>query len=178
MRTYTRAHVAIASAVAYSLAALSLIWIQMVIAPPPSPEPVQWMMTAPWPANPVCPGDAIHYAVAIRVNEPGGLYIYSAIRRAPDHPEILAAATQSRNIAAAMGATLAGDTVIPAQAIFRTAFTPGEIPAAIVDLDNEFIVPDLPPGRYVRVTVAGLDGRNARQATRAQVFEVGSSCAR
>ena len=181
MKNYTITHMIMAMVLAYCMAALSLVWIQMTISPPPYAPAVQWYQSTPWPDRPLCPGEVIRYNSTTRINEAGGLYIYSAIRRAADHPDVLAVQQQAPDVwaaAVAIGGQIVGDTVIPAQNVFRTAFLPDEIPAVVTDLDTAFTVPDLPPGPYVRVTVAGIEGRNARQATHAQPFTIAEDCPR
>lgn len=180
MRNYRLYHLLLVGALAYVSAALSILWIQLTISPPPGAPPVEWLAVDPWPTEPLCPGDSVNYATVIRINEPGGLYIYTATRRAGNHPAIEAARLDPDVQAVLQDARLplAGDTVIPARAdsIFRTGFMDDEVPTVIVDLDNLFVVPDLPPGMYDRISVAGLDGRNNRATTRRQTFEIGEGC--
>jgi len=173
-------HLILVSIVSYAFAALSLIYIQMYVAPPPGNQPIQWLISEPLPDRPLCPGETINYMTVVQVNEPGGLYIYTSVRRAVTHPDVVAKMDdpQVAAVLAEVGLPLAGDTIIPARAdsIFRTGFSLVETPTVIVDAETTFVVPDLPPGPYQRMSVAGLDGRNSLSSVRVQEFRIGDDC--
>lgn len=169
-----------AAVLAYISAAFSFIWIQLLVSPPPGRQPVTFPVVDDLPFGVVCPGDVLTYTAVVKVEEAGTLEIYPTIRRANDNAQVLALAADPKVAALVeeLKAPLVGDTVIPARAgdAFRTAFTEDELPATLQDPEARFVVPDLPPGRYQRILTAALANRNAIEAMRVQLFEIGDDC--
>ena len=148
MKNYTITHMIMAMVLAYCMAALSLVWIQMTISPPPYAPAVQWYQSTHWPDRPLCPGEVITYNVTTRINEAGGLYIYSAIRRAADHPDVLAVQQQAPDVwaaAVAIGGQIVGaDRAGKRIDTLATAITAGMDASQLIDLDLAYAPPVSP----------------------------------
>ena len=115
------------------------------------PSAVEWLNDSYEPIA-ACPGDEVAYELEIEIREPAILFVVPAVLRAP------------------LGDTAQG------YRIGEVFITNIPTPRTIVDRDASFIVPDLPPGEYVRVLAAGTFGANTKPAIREQPFTIRVDC--
>lgn len=172
-------HIALASFALYGVTLIGIIWLLFFLNRP-APAPLAWGEVSLLPHHPVCPGERFAYSVSMVVHESGAVYTFSAIRRADDHPVVqeIFRQPETQAMLSATGYRLIGDTVISGRGsdVFLSAFTDDELPGVLIDPDPVFVVPDLPPGPYVRLVAAGLWGRNSTPIIRAERFEIGADC--
>lgn len=143
----------------------------------PAPPPVEWLeYTSIDGAH--CPGAVVPYSAVIRVKQAGPIYVVSSIMRADDNSVVLDAAADewAQEWMTATGLPVAGDTIIGQRlgTIFVTVIADSDV--LFLDRDFSFIVPDIPPGRYVRNVAAGVWGRDSEAAIRSQPFTVAADC--
>lgn len=118
----------------------------------PAAPMVEWIDSEYQPSS-VCPGDVMMEVVTVNVRAPALIIVASTFLRS--------------------GPT--GDTVLPQPlgavpvVIIPTART-------LVDSDPVWIVPDLPPGDYIRAIAAGTLFRDTEPVFRQQFFSIRDDC--
>lgn len=160
------------------------VGVNLLMPPRVSPTPIEWIQTDYLPQD-VCPGDLIEYDLILKISQPGGLYVYPSYRRGVNHPGIVA--LRDTDGAAALmeehDAYIVGDTAVGARNgdVFLTGFSEEDFKdqdgrhidsILLYDLDVMFTVPELTPGPYIRVLVAGMYGVSSRPVMRVQRFTV------
>lgn len=115
------------------------------------PPAVEWLETDYVPVS-GCPGDTFSYSIRLRVTRPAVLFLAVSNLRGFD-----------------------GDTVEFGRSGNMAVTT---IPSARIIEDNDpvFVIPDLPPGDYVRVLAAGTLSEDSVPAIRPMPFTVRDDC--
>ena len=158
---------------AFCAVAVSVIMIWMSIKFLDKPSPVRWIYDTYAAPDPLCPGDVVEYEVAMEVARPAALAVVVAILR--DEADMALMSDEMRDVLALSEYHVDGDTLVGQR--MGEAFTT-VIPTAriLADGDGRFVVPDLPPGHYVRALAALELYRNSEPAIRMQPFVIQAGC--
>ena len=148
-----------------------VIWLGLQFLSQPSP--VRWIYDTYHAPVPLCPGDVIEYEVAMEVARPAALAVVVAILRAD--PDEASMSDEMRNVLALSNYQVDGDTLRGQRMgeVFSTVIPTARI---LADGDGRFVVPDLPPGQYIRALAALELYRNSEPAIRMQPFVIRDGC--
>lgn len=164
--------------------ALLLVTVAMHLTLPPTfhSERIEWVEFDDV-ADAGCPGDQISFRTAIRIigMEGGGtLWISRTFRRANDNAEVEALKNDPRviDLLSQYRSELIGDTAVPQinGAMLLVNIVPGGERRMAIDLDSEFTIPELPPGKYERVLIAGQVYVHTIHAVNVHPFTVLDTC--
>ena len=124
-----------------------------IMQPPVTPPPaIEWLGDTYKPVA-GCPGDEMRYSMKLRIDGQAILFVATAYLRGGSD-----------------GDTIQGDSI---GNLFVTVI-PDE--RTIVDEDASWIMPDFPPGDYVRVVAAGTFSEPSAPAIRLQPFTIVEGC--
>ena len=160
--------------IGFAIAALAVI---VIVSTKPEPSPIAWLEYSSIDGE-HCPGDVIPYSAVLRIDKPGPIYATSAVLRADDNAAVDAYRSDpwAMGWSERTGLPIAGDTVVgqPMGDVFLTVVNQSGV--LFVDKDFSFVIPDLPPGKYVRNVAAGMFGVNGSAVIRSQPFTVAANC--
>jgi hypothetical protein len=164
-----------------------LLTVSILSPARPFAPPVSWVTKFDDPIT-GCAGDKILFPVVLMVKESGSLVLHDTIAQAYDHPATIAKRNSSygKTIMAETGAPIIGSTVVGQLAgerdigvvILRDDRGVMLDIVTIMDNDEFFVLPDLPPGPYIRNMAVSLQGINAKPALRQQSFTILDNCVR
>lgn len=160
--------------VGFAIAALAVI---VIVKIRPAPPPIEWLEYGSLDGE-YCPGDAVPYTIVMRIDRTGPLYVVSSIVRADDNADVQAYLDDPwvQKWADDTGLPVSGDTILGERLgnVFLTVAAKENV--IYPDKDPVFVVPDLPPGKYVRNVAAGMWNVNGETTIRSQPFSIKESC--
>ena len=160
--------------VGFALAALAVI---IIVKIRPLPPPIAWLEYSDISGE-YCPGDVVPYSIVMRIDRAGPIYVVSSVVRADDNADVLEFAEDPwvQHWTDETGLPMAGDTIVGQRlgTVFLTVIAKENV--LFLDKDFVFVVPDLPPGKYVRNVAAGMWNVNGETTIRSQPFSIKESC--